>query len=182
MNNELVQAINKWREVPVGCSGRENLDETDMFWQLVFAREPKLRFPSGKLVFRIHRGGYEEPRLEDFSDWRERGASSQYDLFNNFHKEWENTKDPSKIRFDNHWVSFTKNPKHFLDSYYEVKGLRGLAIVLSTSKAVDISSIHVWGNVQDEQEVVAPLDKAQVVEILPFAKFKEQYCKSKSEE
>lgn len=49
--------------------------------------------------------------------------------------------------------------------------------MLSANKSVDLSSLPAWENVQDEQEVVAPPDKSQLVEVLSSNEFKEKYCK-----
>ncbi|WP_434182135.1 hypothetical protein [Bacillus thuringiensis] len=58
-------------------------------------------------------------------------------------------------------------------TYFGEKGLRGFVIVVSSEKAVDISSRIV--NCFDEKEVVAPMNKETVNEILSFKDFMKKY-------
>ena len=41
--------------------GRDNLKETDKFWEEVYSKNKNLRFPEGKLLYRVHTGGYKKP-------------------------------------------------------------------------------------------------------------------------
>ncbi|MEK0216230.1 hypothetical protein [Bifidobacterium mongoliense] len=170
--------LNEWRKKPMTDAPREDLKESDLKWEYLYDTFPSLRLTQGETIFRVHHGGCDEPEFADYEGYRE----NQRELFNEAHDKWEGEQDRSSIRFDRHWVSFTKDPQVIRSPYFQSKGMRGFVIVASANKAVDISELPALGFIQDEQEVVAPLDKAQVVEILPFAKFKEQYCKSKSEE
>lgn len=182
MDEELISAINNWQKVPLGSSGRANLDETDLFWKCVFERYPELRYPEGRPLYRIFQGGDPEPEFGDFPDWEAYGAASQKELFDERHKRWEEQRDPSSIRFDGHWVSFTKAPEHFMDSYYASKSLRGLVIEIKARNAVDISSVPAWGNVQAEQEVVAPMNRSDLIRIMPFDDLKRDYFEKEKHE
>jgi hypothetical protein len=80
--------------------------------------------------------------------------------------------DLAEIEFDNHWVSFTNDPTVIVSSYFKQKGLVGNVIVLSSVKAVDISDVF---SKYDEHEVVAPLSRNDVVEVISYGAFKRKY-------
>jgi hypothetical protein len=84
------------------------------------------------------------------------------------------------VRFDNHWVSFTKNPDVIGRNYFGSKGLRGKVIILRSLAAVDITNTHPPQTTSDE-EIVAPLSKNNLVEVLLFEKFIKKYGTGNSE-
>ncbi len=49
--------FNKWANHPMNSRGRDNLKETDKFWEEVYSKNKNLRFPEGKLLYRVHTGG-----------------------------------------------------------------------------------------------------------------------------
>ena len=53
--------FNKWANHPMNSRGRDNLKETDKFWEEVYSKNKNLRFPEGKLLYRVHTGGYKKP-------------------------------------------------------------------------------------------------------------------------
>jgi len=44
--------FNKWANHPMNSRGRDNLKETDKFWEEVYSKNKNLRFPEGKLLYR----------------------------------------------------------------------------------------------------------------------------------
>lgn len=176
---EFEECVNLWRNKPMDDVPRTNLDETDRFWKYAYDNGFGARMSKGELLYRVHYGI--KPEMRYYSDWKECGYSSQEEPFNEAQRVYKFQIDPSNIQFDRHWVSFTKKPEALTKPYFAQKGLRGLVIITTAKENVDISTIHTTTGNSKEFEVVAPLDKAQVVEILPFNKFEEKYCKSKSE-
>ncbi|MBK4841411.1 hypothetical protein CUZ97_2666 [Enterococcus faecium] len=37
------------------------MKETDKFWEEVYSKNKNFRFPEGKLLYRVHTGGYKKP-------------------------------------------------------------------------------------------------------------------------
>ena len=165
--------LNKWRNKPMTDEPRENLQESDLKWEYIYNSFPDLRLPTGVPLFRVHHGGGPEPVRADYEGFGEKSES----LFEESHIKWEKEQDPSTIRFDRHWVSFTKDPMALLSTYFGEKGLRGFVVVISAEKNVDIADIPAWGSINAEQEVVAPMSISQKKEILTFRDFKRKYCK-----
>ncbi|MCS8573798.1 hypothetical protein [Pediococcus pentosaceus] len=164
--------LHNWHNHSMSSSGRENLEKSDVFWTNVYntllankAEFKECYIEKGTLLYRVHRKLYEEPCREDFlSD-------------ENCEPEAECVKDLNRrltVEFDNHWVSFTKSIDVITSAYFESKGLRGDVIIIEADKAIDISS-YFKGIGFDEKEVVAPLDKKTLVEVLPYKEFVKKY-------
>lgn len=154
--------VKGWSNKTADDEPRENLGRSDQLWEYTYSKREDLRFTEGELLFRVHSGGYEEPVLSNVNE---------IESFNERHQLWSDQLDSEKIRFDNHWVSFTKNPKALCRNYFAMKGLHGLVIIIKARKAIDIAAYAVKG----EEEVVAPRSKESLVEILTFEKFKKKY-------
>ncbi|EGP5070784.1 hypothetical protein E3427_002689 [Enterococcus faecium] len=167
--------FNKWANHPMNSRGRDNLKETDKFWEEVYSKNKNLRFPEGKLLYRVHTGGYKKPVIDDYDD---RGDSKQR-CFDDNYQFWLSCQNIQCIRFDNHWVSFTKEIDVIGSNYFYGKVLRGFVIVIRSTKSVDISS-YIKKSI-DEHEVVAPMDSNSKVEILPLYKFFLKYGKGTSD-
>ena len=173
---ECVNFLNEWRNKSMNDTPRNNLKESDRKWEYLYDTFPCLRLPRGETIFRVHHGGCDEPVLTDY----EGCGDNQQELFNSALDKWKRERDRSAIRFDRHWVSFTKNPMLFSSNYFQSKDMGGFVIVASAKKAVDISEVKGWGFIEIEQEVVAPLDESSLIEVLPFNNFERKYCKLKA--
>lgn len=163
--------IDKWHNYPMNDEGRKNLDKSDIEWEKAFeniSNNPN-KFSDcvnkSKLLFRVHKGGYPEPKINPYDP---------IEYIEQLHRYWEKSKNINEIVFDNHWVSFTKNVNVIGSNYFEGKKLRGYVIVIKPKKSIDISSFFSNYGFQ-EDEVVAPLDKNTLVEILPFKYFMDKY-------
>ncbi len=167
--------LKKWADHPMESKGRGNLAETDQFWEKLYLEKKELRFPSGELLYRVHSGGESKPELEDYEDM---GDSKQH-IFEDEYQFWLDCNNTNCIRFDDHWVSFTKEVDVIGSHYFSGKGLRGFVIVLRATKAVDISSFV--EKAIDEHEVVAPMNRRDVVEIISFEEFMAKYGKGTSD-
>ncbi|WEV41652.1 hypothetical protein OZX57_06580 [Bifidobacterium sp. ESL0682] len=165
--------IHDWRTKTMSAVPRDGLSFSDLMWTRIYRQCPSLRAVEGMLIFRVHHGGGDEPTLSEYDDF----GDNQQEAFREDHRRWVRQSDLRSIRFDGHWVSFTKTPKALCSPYFASKGLRGFVIVQKVKKAVDISDIEAWGAVNEENEVVAPLEESQVVEILSFSEFENKYCK-----
>ncbi|WP_415477635.1 hypothetical protein [Bifidobacterium psychraerophilum] len=166
--------LKEWRNKSMNEIPRENLEESDRKWEYIYDTFPDLRLPQGETIFRVHHGGCDEPELSDYED----NGKNQQKRFNSAHDRWKRERDRSEIRFDKHWVSFTKNPMVFSSNYFQSKGMGGFVIVASAKKAVDISEVKGPGFIEKEQEVVAPLDESSRIEVLPLNEFERKYCKT----
>jgi hypothetical protein len=171
---ECVDFLNEWRNKSMNDTPRSNLEESDRKWEYIYDTFPNLRLPQGETIFRVRHGGCDEPEFSDY----EGCGDNQQELFESARDRWKREQDPSSIRFDRHWVSFTKDPQVILSPYFQSKGMGGFVIVASAKKAVDISGIKGWGFIEIEQEIVAPLDKSSRIEILPLNDFERKYCKT----
>ncbi|WP_233041921.1 hypothetical protein [Enterococcus faecalis] len=163
-----------WVEHPMGLNGRENLGESDKYWEDFYNFRPEYRYSKNDLLYRVHSGGYDEPVLDDYSD---RG-DFQHIIFRKDHDLWEAHNDVSSIKFDNHWVSFTKDVDVIGSDYFSTKNLRGFVIVMKAGKAMDISTFRKNGF--NEQEVVAPMTRDTLIEVLDFDSFMNKYGKGTS--
>lgn len=164
-----LDTILNWMEHPMETFGRENLDQTDKCWELVYENEKELRSPEGILLYRVHEGGLEEPELEMFDDMGE----NYEEIFHEYYQQWENSLSIDKIRWTNNWLSFTSKPDVIGSNHFATKNLRGFVIVIKPLKSVSISEFKDIGF--NEFEVVAPMDKSTLVEILEFDEFMSKY-------
>ena len=166
--------ISEWKNHQAGSIRRTNLDSSDERFENAFLKikpDNEAYVKPGTLLYRVHHKLLPKPSRKDFSGENE----YQYEL--NYVNRINGT---GKIDFDNHWVSFTKNPKVIVGNYFKSKGLTGDVIVIKSEKAVDISEMSSLG--YDEEEVVAPLDKRNVLEVLTLEEFEEKYIFSKNNE
>ncbi|MGF2716334.1 hypothetical protein ACQUY5_29650 [Bacillus cereus] len=167
--------ISDWHTRDIGIKGGENRTNFDEEWLEIFNKLLKnsdehqdLKVEPHTLLFRVHTGGDEKPQLSDYDD-----QENYHEVYAEKLKNWIADNNSEAINFNNQWSSFTKSADVIGSNYFEEKGLRGFVIVVSSDKAVYISSrIH---NKFDEQEVVAPMDKGTVKEILSFNDFMENY-------
>lgn len=164
-----MEFINNWINHPMESNGRDNLEESDKIWDTEFDIINNGYVPKGTLLYRVHTGGDLEPKKEDYDD---RGEQ-QNEIFDIEHRLWEEQNNMNKIKWDNHWVSFTKNPDIIGSNYFLLKSLRGFVIVIKSMKAIDISKYKKMGF--DEHEVVAPMDKNTCIDILKFDDYKKKY-------
>lgn len=167
--------FNEWANHSMESKGRKNLDESDKIWEQVYNEQKSLRLPEGELLYRVHTGGDSRPEINDYEDM---GDSKQI-IFNDDFQFWLDCQDIKCIKFDNHWVSFTKEIDVIGSHYFSGKGLRGFVIVIRPTRCVDISSFI--EKAIDEHEVVAPMDRNSLVEILPFEQFIYKYGKGTSD-
>ncbi len=173
-----VDFIKDWHNSSFDISGRDDLEETDNIWEKVYEavikEKEKCRsnyVAKGTLLYRVHREheNIKMPLREDFSDDEAYKSEKKY---------VEHLNSRPNIEFDNHWVSFTKGVDVIKSPYFESKGLRGEVIVIKADKAIDIAEEiqNCFENgVYDEKEVVAPLDKATLVEVLDYPDFIKKY-------
>lgn len=176
--------ISKWVNHDMSIRGRDNLASSDKMWSTAFINlqnkkddlefQPYIVKPN-TLLYRVHIGGNDEP---DYDLYDDRGEYQNVEFAYKYN-EWLDENNVKAIRFHNHWVSFTKCVDVIGSNYFGEKGRRGFVIVISSDKAVDISSESPVK--AEEQEVVAPMDKKTVVEILPFKDFMEKYGTGNSE-
>lgn len=149
----------------MGTNGRENIEESDKVWNNEYDVISNCYVPKKTLLYRVHTWGYEEPKKEDYDD---RGEY-QTEVFNREHQFWENQNDLTKIRWDGHWVSFTKNVDIIGSNYFSGKNLRGFVIVIESQEAIDIGMFKKSGF--NEYEVVAPMNKDTCIDVLNFDEF-----------
>lgn len=173
--------IYDWVTHPAGKGRRSNLEETDIFFNdmyedLLQSKEFHSLVDPGELIFRVHHRILEEPLFEDYDD-----QINCHQLYELAHKEWREQYDSEKIDFDNHWISFTDSIESIKSNSFKEKGLRGLVIVMRPKKGIKIykamKELGIQGNIPNEREVVAPLDKENVVEILKYEDFLKKYDK-----
>ena len=168
--------IDDWVTHPAGKDRRSNLEETDIFFNdmyedLLQSKEFNSLVDPGELIFRVHHRFSEEPLFEDYDD-----QINCHQLYEIDHEKWRDQYDPEKIDFDNHWSSFTDSIESIKSSYFQEKGLRGLVIVMRVEKAIKLKN-YISAHLVEENEVVAPLDKENVVEILRYENFLDKYDK-----
>ncbi|HDR8112428.1 TPA: hypothetical protein QCY85_005460 [Bacillus cereus] len=175
--------ITKWANHSMSIRERDTLVASDKFWDKTFIdlknHKEALEIQSlivkpNTLLYRVHIGGNNKP---DYDDYDDRGED-QNKVYEYKYKEWLDENNVDAIRFDNHWVSFTKDVDVIGSDYFGEKGRRGFVIVISSDKAIDISSFRIKGF--DEKEVVAPMSKETLKEILPFKDFMKKYGSGKS--
>lgn len=164
----------KWSDVHMGGQGRKYLSESDEIWNNIykyFVDHDELDFlMSESLLYRVHTGGQKEPMIEEYDD-----HENQEEIYKYEHNFWKKQNDINLIEFDNHWVSFTDSVESIDSHYFAEKKLRGFVIVIKPKKAVKIYNCIDRG--AGEREVVAPMDKSTMVEILPFDEFINKYKK-----
>lgn len=169
--NEIADFISWWREAPAGgwySTGRSNLEETDKIWNLIWRKKVMPVYSNeATLIYRIH-NKFPKPIL---SDYRHDERLNRYERAL---LVWKRQDDPKYIDWHNHWVSFTNDPKVIQSDYFKHKQMRGLVMVLRAKNAIDISYLTNQG-VFPENEVVARMDKQQLVEVLPFESFIAKY-------
>jgi len=159
--------INQWKNHPAGTTRRTNLESSDKVFENVFLNinsSDREYVKPGTLLYRVHHGLLPKPPRKSFSSIAD--YQRELDYVNKIN-------GTGNIDFDNHWVSFTKNPKIIVDSYFKIKGLTGDVIIIKAEKAIDISEYNKLA--YNEQEVVAPLDERNILEILTSKKFEEKY-------
>lgn len=169
-----MDVISKWTNHHMSIRGRKNLVFSDEMWSEKFIdlqnNKGNLEIvKSNTLLFRVHNGGNDEP---DYDDYDDRGENQNEEYAYNYNN-WLDENNVERIRFDNHWVSFTKSVDVIGSNYFGENGRRGFVIVISSDKAIDISSLRTRGF--DEQEVVAPMDRKTLREILNFKDFIKKY-------
>ncbi|PEF77666.1 hypothetical protein [Bacillus toyonensis] len=176
--DDLSVKISKWANHDMSIRRRDKLVTSDEMWYKTFIdlqnnkddlEAQSLIVQPNTLLFRVHIGGNDEP---DYDDYDDRGED-QNKVYEYKYTEWLDENNVEAIRFDNHWVSFTKCIDVIGSNYFGGKGRRGFVIVISSNKAVDISSFRSRG--YDEKEVVAPMNKETVKEILSFKDFMKKY-------
>lgn len=161
----------KWTNHHMDIRGRKNLVSSDEMWRKKFIDLQNNKgdleiVKPNTLLFRVHIGGNDEP------DYDDRGENQNEEYAYDYN-DWLDENNVERIRFDNHWVSFTKSVDVIGSNYFGENGRRGFVIVISSDKAIDISSLRTRGF--DEQEVVAPMDRKTVREILNFKDFIKKY-------
>lgn len=164
-----INKIISWKNHPMDNGERKNLEESDCFWEGIYSSETNLRVEKGVLLFRVHSGNYSEPSLEEYDDM----GDNYEDIYNEEHQQWLDNQDINKIRWTNNWVSFTIDPDVIGSHYFSGKNLRGFVIVIKANKGLDISDFTNIGF--NEFEVVAPMDKSTLIEILEFKEFMTKY-------
>lgn len=166
---EKMDFFNGWINHSMGLNGRDNLDKSDSIWNNEYKIMKNSFIEKGTLLYRVHAGGYSEPIFEHYEDY----GSRQSEKFNEDYKNWKDNQSVDKIRWDNHWVSFTKSIDVIGSAYFGDKLLRGFVIVIESDKAIDIS----WQKTNgfNECEVVAPMNKNTCLEILQFEDFIKKY-------
>lgn len=164
-----INKILSWRDHSMDNGERKNLEESDRFWQGIYSSETNLRVKKGVLLFRVHSGNYSEPLLEEYDDM----GDNYEEIYNEEHQKWLDSQDINKIRWTNNWLSFTINPDVIGSNYFSQKNLRGFVIVTKANKGVHISDFISTGF--NEFEVVAPMDKSTLIEILEFNDFMDNY-------
>ncbi|PGA92560.1 hypothetical protein [Bacillus toyonensis] len=181
--DDLKVKISKWANHGMSIRGRDKLVTSDEMWDKTFIdlqnNKDDLEIQSlivkpDTLLYRVHIGGNDKP---DYDDYDDRGED-QNKVYEYKYKEWLDENNVEAIRFDNHWVSFTKDVDVIGSDYFGEKGRRGFVIVISSNKAINISSFRT--KVFDEKEVVAPMNKETLKEILPFKDFMKKYGSGKS--
>lgn len=167
-----------WHNHSAESSGRKNLEKSDVLWGNIYNNllDNKDEFrgyyvEKGTLLYRVHREykNNETSLRKGYLDDDTYESEKEY-------VEYLNRRP--NIEFDNHWVSFTKSVDVIKSPYFGSKGLRGEVIVITADKAIDIAEEiqNCFENgVYDEKEVVAPLDKATLVEVLDYPDFIKKY-------
>lgn len=159
--------IDYWKNHPAGSTRRKNLELSDDIFENAFLKvkpDDAEYVKPRTLLYRVHHKLLSMPNRNDFR------SKDEYQYAIDYVKRMNGD---GKINFDNHWVSFTKNPKVITDSYFKNKGLTGDVIIIKSEKAIDISEYNKLP--YNEEEVVAPLNERNVLEILTSKKFKEKY-------
>lgn len=163
--------IRNWLNVSMGGQGRLDLEASDKKWEEIYEILLKNNddeyIVSDSLLFRVHTGGKKEPIYENYSD-----HVNQSEVFKEVHDFWIKQNDINAIEYHNHWLSFTDSVEVINSDYFAEKHLRGFVIVINPKKAIKIGELK-RGN--DEREVVAPMDKSTVVEVLKFDDFLKKY-------
>jgi len=101
---ERMDFFNGWINHLMGLNGRDNLDKSDSSWNNKYKIMKNSFIEKGTLLYRIYAGGYSEPVFEHYEDY----GSRQAEKFNEDYKNWKDSQSVDRIRWDNHWVSFTK--------------------------------------------------------------------------
>ncbi|MBY7131135.1 MULTISPECIES: hypothetical protein [Bacillus] len=176
--DDLAREVSKWANHHMEIRGRNKLVISDELWDKTFIDlqnnkddlkiQPLIVKPNTSL-YRVHIGGNDEP---DYDDYNDRGKNQNKDYAYDYN-EWLDENNADRIRFNNHWVSFTKCVGVIGSNYFAQWGRRGFVIVISSGKAIDISSFR--PKAFDEKEVVAPMNEETVKEILPFKDFMKKY-------
>ncbi|MEC5304179.1 hypothetical protein [Bacillus thuringiensis] len=169
-----MDVISKWTNHHMSIRGRKDLVSSDEMWRKKFINLQNNKgdleiVKPNTLLFRVHIGGNDEP---DYDDYDDRGEN-QNEEYAHSYNDWLDENNVERIRFDNHWVSFTKSVDVIGSNYFGENERRGFVIVISSDKAIDISSLRTRGF--DEQEVVAPMDRKTLREILTFKDFIKEY-------
>ncbi|EJS45102.1 hypothetical protein IC9_05531 [Bacillus toyonensis] len=175
--------ISNWANHDMSIRGRDELVISDEMWDKTFIDlqnnkddleiQPLIVKPN-TLLYRVHNGGNDKP---DYDDYNDRGKNQDVDFAYDYN-DWLDENNVERIRFDNHWVSFTKCADVIGSDYFGGEGRRGFVIVISSNKAINISTFIT--KAIDEQEVVAPMSKETLKEILPFKDFMKKYGSGKS--
>lgn len=159
--------LERWKAHPAGGTHRLDLEVSDEIFENAFLKitpDYEEYVKPGTLLYRVHHKLLSMPNRSDFNSEDEYQHSLDY---------VKRMNGNGKINFDNHWVSFTKNPKVITGSYFKSKGLTGDVIIIKSDKAINISEYYKLS--YDEEEVVAPLNKKDVFEIISYESFKEKY-------
>lgn len=160
----LLEFVEAWVNPPSGSGRRNNLKETDDIWGTVYKNLvdnsqnflEKVYVEPGTTLFRVHQVPSNLPKREEFDD----AEGYEYELAA---VKAKNSSISAQVEFNNHWVSFTDDPKVITEPYLLGKGLTGDVVVLKSDKAIRLTPV---GGRDFEKEVVAPLDKNNVIEVL----------------
>ncbi|PET57675.1 hypothetical protein [Bacillus cereus] len=176
--DDLKVKISNWTNHDMSISGRDELVISDEMWDKTFIdiqnnkddlEIQPLIVKQNTLLYRVHIGGNDEP---DYDDYNDRGKNQDMDYAYDYN-DWLDENNVERIRFDNHWVSFTKCADVIGSDYFDGEGRRGFVIVISSNKAINISTFRT--KAIDEQEVVAPMNKETEIETLSFHDFIKKY-------
>lgn len=167
--------VELWIMHTIGGNRRKHLEESDQNWekfhqQLLQQHDPKQLLADQQVLFRVHTTLKKEPQKEDYEE--ERAFKKDYQKFLAHQKD-----EKSTIDFDQHWVSFTDDPSVIASTRFEKKRLRGLVMVAKPKQAIKVypQVKHIKGAFYEEKEVVAPLKKDTILEILSFQEFIKKY-------
>jgi|GEM_PF-2744998 len=181
---KLVDFVSEWIEHPNRSTGRNNLDSTDEIWEKFYLNDAITKYNKSypiELLYRVHTGML-KPNFEHYTNMFSGNSLDEIKMyFEDDLTKWQefNKKYNTPIVFDNHWVSFTKSIDTIGCHYFSEKNLRGKIIVMKPSKYIDISELPNSHNF--EHEVVAPLVKENVIEVIDFEDFFKKYGKGTSD-
>lgn len=172
--------VELWIMHKIGGDRRKHMDESDQNWETLHhelkQHDPEHLLADHTRLFRVHTTHQEKPQREDYDDQK---------TFEQAYQDYQTHEQDQQedIDFDQHWVSFTDSLDVIGSDTFAKKRLRGLVIVMRPHKAIKVypQVKDVEGDFDQEKEVVAPLIKDNVIEILPFAQFIKKYGQGTSD-